>query len=91
MAFTISINIDTTDSEQDFYNQIVADNEGEAVQTLAKGKLLDFLSVTDEQKKTFALGLLSRDFTQRYNNAQVEKAVTAFRAAELEKRQKGEK
>jgi len=86
MPFNITITIDSPDGEQDFYNQIVADNEGRAIQELSAGKLLDFVSVTDAQKKDFALKLLGRDFTQRYNNAQIEKAVSAFRAAEQAKR-----
>lgn len=83
---SITLQLDIQDTEQDFYNQIVADNEGLAIQELSGGKLLDFLDVTPQQKKDFALKLLSNDFAQRYNNAQVEKLVHQFRNAEVAKR-----
>ncbi len=65
--------------EKDFFNMIVNDNEGEAIQTLANGKALEFVKVSDDQKKSFCVALLSRDLTNRFIAAQVEKDVQTFR------------
>jgi len=83
----IPINIGD-DTEKDFINEVIAQNEGEAIQTLAKGKLTDFLNVTDAEKKAFVIQKLSSQYQQIYFNAKDERAVMGLRES-LKKQREG--
>lgn len=75
----ITLNLDIDATEKEFFDQIIEDNEGQAIQTLGNGRVANFNKATDEQRKAFCLDLLARDYSQRFINAQDEKAVRALR------------
>lgn len=67
------------DTENDFFDEIVAQNEGDAIQALALGKLSDFAKVTPEQKKEYVITKLSEQFANIYFNAKDERTLIALR------------
>lgn len=67
------------DTEKDFINQIISEREGDAIQTLAGGKLRDWENVTDQQKKDYALKAIGEQYSLAYQNASDEKKTQAFR------------
>lgn len=80
MPFDLVLTLDLgMDSENDFFDEIVAQNEGEAIQALAFGKLSDFAKVTPKQKKDYVVQRLSEQFTNIYFNAKDDRALQSFR------------
>lgn len=77
VTLTLTLDIDAT--EKEFFDQIIEDNEGQAIQALGQGRVSKFNEATAEQRKNFCLDLLARDYSQRFINAQDEKAVRALR------------
>lgn len=92
--FSITIPIDIgDDTEKDFINQIISTNEGDAIQTLANGKALDFLNVSDEAKRQYVLNKIGEQFSNIYENGKDEAQVIALRnqLADQRKARKGGK
>ena len=78
--FNLVLTLDLgNDTEEDFFNEIVAQNEGEAIQALALGKLSDFAKVTAEQKKDYVVKKLSEQFANIYFNAKDDRELIALR------------
>lgn len=78
--FILQVPIDIDgDSEADFFDTIVAMNEGQAIQELAGGKASNFAKITTEQKKNFALNQIGRTFSQVYQNAKDEARLNELR------------
>lgn len=67
------------DTEADFFDAIVAMNEGQAIQELASGKASNFAKITAEQKKTFTLNQIGKTFSQVYQNAKDEQRLNELR------------
>ena len=84
---TITLQLDIDATEKEFFDQIIEDNEGQAIQALGNGRVSQFNKATEEARKNFALGLLASDYTQRFINAQDEKAVRALRQQRQEERE----
>lgn len=80
MPFELIIPIDIgDDTEKDFINEVIAQNEGAAIQALALGKLTDYVNVTDAQKKQFVIQMLGEQYSNIYHNAKDERAIVALR------------
>lgn len=77
--FILQVPVSISGDEKDFYNELVALNEGQAVQELAGGKIRDFANITDQQKKDFALKQIGQTFSNVYENSKLESEVQAFR------------
>lgn len=78
--FDLTLTLDLgADTEEDFFNEIVAQNEGEAIQSLARGKLSDFVNVTPQQKKDYVTAKLAEQFANIYFNSKDERALMALR------------
>jgi len=78
--FDLTLTLDLgPDTEEDFFNEIVAQNEGEAVQVLARGKLSDFVNVTAQQKKDYVTTKLAEQFANIYFNSKDERALMTLR------------
>lgn len=87
MGFQLVLDIDITpDTEKDFFDEIITQNEGEAIQALAAGKRLGFENVTDQQKKDFVVTKLAQQFANIYQNAKLEREVNEFRQHKLAER-----
>lgn len=86
MAFSITIEINTSDTEKQFIDEIISQNSGDAIQVLANGRALDFQNVTDEQKKQYVLGKFGEQFTNIYENTKLEREVDNFRRAKIAER-----
>lgn len=87
MSFKLTLDVEIgADTEGDFYNEIVAQNAGEAIQELANGNAIEFANVTAEQKKNFVLKKLSEQFANIYNNSKLEREVQVFRAQKIAER-----
>lgn len=92
MPFDITLSIDLgDDTENDFFNEIVAQNEGEAIQTLAQGKATNFANVTAQQKKDFVLERLAQQFANIYFNSKDERTLQALRTQLQDARKGGKK
>lgn len=87
MAFQLTLSVEIgSDTENDFYNEIVAQNAGEAIQELSNGNAIEFANVTADQKKDFVLKKLSEQFANIYNNSKLEREVQIFRAQKIAER-----
>lgn len=78
IQWTIEIDLGG-DTEEDFVDAIISENEGDAIQKLANGKLIEFQKITAQQKKDYAIARLGAQYTQVYQNASDEKKTQAFR------------
>ncbi len=85
--FILQVPVSISGDEKDFYNELVALNEGQAVQELAGGKIRDFANITDAQKKDFALKQIGNTFSNVYENSKLESEVQAFRAQKQAERE----
>lgn len=86
MAFSITIQIDTNDTEKQFIDEIISQNSGDAIQVLANGRALDFQNVTDEQKQQYVLAKFGEQFTNIYENTKLEREIDIFRRAKIAER-----
>ena len=90
MAFQIQITIDTNDSKETFINEIIAQNQGDAIQVLAQGDAIKFATVTPAQKESYVLAKFGEQFTSIYENTVLEREVNTFRQTKRDER-KGDK
>lgn len=86
MAFEIVITINTNDSKQQFIDEIIAQNQGDAIQVLAQGDAIKFASVTPAQKEAYVLAKFSEQFTNIYENTVLEREVNSFRTTKRQER-----
>lgn len=75
------LKLDINATEEEFINQVVEDNEGDAIQAIGNGRASGLAKATPAQKKEYVVKLLSRDFEQRFINAQIEKQIGEVRKA----------
>ena len=78
--FIIQVPISISGEEKDFFAELTALNEGQAIQELANGKARDFGNITDAQKKDFVIKQIATTFSNAYENSKLETEVQAFRA-----------
>lgn len=87
MPFQLILDINIgADTESDFFDEIVSQNEGDAIQALANGKALDFSKVTAQQKSDYVRAKMGEQFANIYFNAKLEREVQNFRASKIAER-----